>query len=82
MDKQRLVAELNEEIDRLQKAVELIDSPSRKAVKDANGRSTSYTMSPASRKRISDAQKARWEAKRQANVKKERAAAAKKTAKK
>lgn len=81
MDKANLVKSIQEEISRLKAVEELLsDEPKRKVVRDRTGRPISYTMNAAARKRISEAQKARWakvkdavEVKVQAGIKRARA---------
>ena len=53
------------------------DAPQKKPVVGLNGRVTHYVMNPAARKKLSDAQKLRWENVRSAKLAKERAATAK-----
>ena len=63
----------------LQSARSLLDrdAPKKKAIVGVSGRVTHYVMNPAARKKLSDAQKLRWENVRSAKLAKERAATAK-----
>jgi hypothetical protein len=63
----------------LQSAGSLLDrgAPEKKAIVGASGRITHYVMTPAARKKLSDAQKLRWENVRSAKLGKERAATSK-----
>lgn len=65
MNTQRLIEGIEERIAELRQAADIIagkaaaETP-RKIVRSPNGRTSRYTMSAAARKRIAEAQKARW----------------------
>jgi hypothetical protein len=60
MSRQSLLDAISEEIDRLQKAKDLLGKESRTPIKGRYGRPSGYTFSAGARERISAAQKARW----------------------
>jgi predicted transcriptional regulator len=62
MNRKQLVESINQEIEKLQSAVNLLveDKPVKTYTATKTGGRT-YIMNPAARKRIADAQKARWE---------------------
>jgi hypothetical protein len=76
MDRRKLVDQVNEEIAKLQRARSLLDgnSPKRQAVPGKSPTQRTYIMNAVARKRIADAQRARWEKIRQAKLEEERAA--------
>ncbi len=81
MDRKKLIVAINSEIQSLQQVVSILsasqeDYPQKSTVK-GTGLSRTFVMNPAARKRISAAQKARWEKIRKEKVEKEREAAAK-----
>jgi hypothetical protein len=67
MDRKELVQSINDEIAKLQKAAALLSGePQRTAIRDERGRVSGFSMNASARKRISDAQKERWERTRNA----------------
>jgi hypothetical protein len=78
MDRQKLIQSINDEIATLRKAADLLSSTEqRTAIQGKSSKSHTFIMNASARKKISDAQKARWAKVRKTNVTKERAAASK-----
>ncbi len=81
MDRKKLITVINSEIQSLQKVVSILsastDEREVKTTVKGTGLSRTFVMNPAARKRISDAQKARWNKVREDKVREEREATAK-----